>query len=281
MPDIQRNTYVESRLESYKGFFDRHWKHELLALAKGTKIQGIAFDLARNWEAASNARALPWVLIKCLEVAEHCAIDDFEPMEFRKIQILASKLVSKMESRGEKMQPMFRKKLQDAVNEIDQEFTEALRQLKNDTHESRENHWDVLLGEESFHSSVWGSERTCYGSIYYGYEWFLKECVRLKRGEAEYRVGREFKGDFKDAFGETLAALCWTDQQVNIARLARSVLVHNGGRITEKLSRQPHPFRIEEGELQISATVTTELFHLLKDKVLELTRAVADEPEFR
>ena len=282
MPDIQRTTYIENRLDAYQGFFDGKWKWSFMQVVRDTKLQEIGFDLVRNWEAASNARALPWVMIKCLEVGEHCQIEEAEPLEIRKIRILKNKLLASIEAQGEPLRPMLRKKIQQAVNKIDLEATDALRKTKDQIHESREDLWELLAGVESFHSSLWSSERTCYGSIYYSYEWFLRECVRIKTANTDYRMGRadDFKQDFKQAFGQSLVDSCWNDQQVVIARLTRHALVHNGGRLTDRLGKQPHPFRIEEDEIQVSAKNTTELYNLLQDRVSQLTENATKMPEF-
>jgi hypothetical protein len=283
MTEIHRTTFIESRLDAYEAFFEPEWKWAFMQVIRDTKLQEVGFDLVRNWEAASNARALPWVMIKCLEVAERRKVEEFEPLETRKIRILRDRLVARMEAKGEKMRPMFRQKLQEAVNELDSEASEILEKVRQSTCQSLPDLWDVLTKAESFHSSLWNSERTCYGSIYYSYEWFLRECVRIKRGEPDYRMGRadDFKQDFKEAFGQSLTDLCWTDQQVNVARLTRHALVHNGGRITAQLQRQPHPFRIEGEELQFAASHTTALYHLLKKRAYRLTEEAAKMPEFQ
>lgn len=281
MPEIKRTTYIQDRLDAYEGFFDPEWKWDFMQVIQGTKLQEVGFDLVRNWEAASNARAMPWVMIKCLEVAEHRKIEEAEPLEIKKIRILKEKLLARIESQGERLRPMLRKKLQQAINEVDDEATEALRKAKNKVHESQRDLWESLADVEAFHSSLWSSERTCYAPLYYSYEWFLKECLGIKRNESDFRIGREFQRQFRKAFGESLTSMCWTDQRVNVARLARHAFAHNGGRITKELAKQPHSFRLEGDEIQVAASMTTALFHLLKDRALELTKAAVEMPEFQ
>jgi len=222
-------------------------------------------------------------MIKCLEASGRTTVENFDPLDNRKIRILKDKIVFRMETKGERMRPAFRRKLQESVEEIDKEATEILRRLKQQTIDSEKGLWQSLASTEMFHASLWSSERNYYGSLYYSYEWFLRECVRTKLGQPRYQMTRaeNFKKDFESCFGKSITQACWTDQQINIARLTRHALVHNGGRITDKLGKQPHPFRVESEELQIAATHSTELYNLLKDRALELAKATSKMHEFR
>jgi hypothetical protein len=281
MSEIQRTTFIEDRLDAYEGFFDPEWKWDFMQLIKDTKLQEIGFDLVRNWEAASNARALPWVMIKCLEVANREILEQAEPLDTKKIRFITKKLLTSIESQGEPLRNMLRKKVRQAVDTLDKEATEALQRAKSQVFASQKELWESLADVEAFHSSLWSSERTCYAALYYSYEWFLKECLGIKRSESNFRIGREFQKQFREAFGDSLTSMCWTDQQVNVARLARHAFAHNGGRITEELAKQPHLFRLEGDEIQVAASITTALFHFLKERALELTKAAVEMPEFQ
>lgn len=281
MADIERTTAVENDLNAYEGFFDEDWGKDFMRILKGSKLQEIGYDLARNWHAASSARSLPHLMIKCMDALQHKNLEEIEPLGNKKISVFRDKVVSSMEGKGEKMRPMFRKKLQDTLNELDQHATSMLRSAKNQSHDKMEDHWGYLVNNQHFHSCLWSSERTCYGSIYYSYEWFLKECVRVFKGESTYRVGRDFKKDFNDAFGQQMTETCWTDQEVNIARLTRSALVHNGGRVTKDLRKHKHPFHLEGEELQIGASVTTSLYQLLAGKAESLAEFAVQLREFK
>jgi hypothetical protein len=283
MPDIQRTTCVVSRVEAYKGFFDYEWQNQFMKAVRGTKIQDAGFDLTRNWEAVSNARSLPWLMVQCVEAAERKHIEEIDPLDRRKIRVLTEKLVSRMEARGEKMRPVFRGKLQEAIEEIDAEYCDTMSSVKTDVLDGRPDLWDALIEDNGFHSSLWSQERMCYGSLYYSYEWFLLKCVRIKRADADYRVRRaeDFKKDLREAFSATLAAACWSSRKIVIAREARNALAHNAGRLTERLRKQPHTFPIENGEIQVGATHTTDLYHLLKANAYDIAVAASAMPEFQ
>ena len=205
-----------------------------------------------------------------------------EPLDLRKVRILGEKIVSKLESKGETVRPMLRRKIQESIQEIDSEFTEVAIDCKESVIAKYGPLWDDLVELEAFHISVWGSERMCYGAIYYAYEWYLRECVRIQRGDPEYKVHRaeDFKRDLKQAFPGDWSHVCWSDQKINMARLTRNALVHNGGRITADLARQPHDFLLQGDEIQIGARDTTELYNLLKERALRISEHAASLPEF-
>lgn len=80
MADIKRTTAVESDLNAYEGFFDEDWGNEFMRIIKDSKLQEIGYDLARNWHAASNARSLPHLMIKCMDVLQHNNLEQIEPL---------------------------------------------------------------------------------------------------------------------------------------------------------------------------------------------------------
>jgi hypothetical protein len=276
-----RRTGVDSRLESYQGFFDDSWRADFLDTVRATKLREVAFDLVRNWEAASNVRSLPWKMMYGLEEKRHRQIEE-EPFELRKIRNLKERLVGRLKASGVTVRPLLEKQLQNAIDDLDREWVASIRQLKDELHAQPDDVWGALLGTKDFHSSLWGSERMCYGSVYYSYEWFLKESVRIYQDRNGYRIDpRHFRADFNAAFGPTLTSQCWTDPAVNITRFTRSALAHNAGRMTAELAAANHSFLVEGDEIQIAALDTTNLFNLLKLKAMALAIAAASAREFQ
>jgi hypothetical protein len=221
-------------------------------------------------------------MVKCLDAKAYQALDECIPWDNRKISILRDKLVAKMEARGEKMRPALRRKIQEVIVEVDKEAGEIREKVRDEVYARRQNLWDTLVKHETFYTSLWSSERMCYGSLYYGYEWFLTKCVGIKRAEPDYRwfQVKKFLADFKVAFGDVLAAECLEDPEIYIARLARHALVHNGGRLTEELQREPHTFLVVNDEIQINSEHTTSLYRKLASKVTRLAEFVVTVPEF-
>lgn len=280
--ELQRQTAIDSRIESYQGFFDPRWARSFLEASQDSKLREPAFALVCDWDCASNARSLPWVLATCLQRFLDCEFEQYEPLDLRKIRILRDKLVSKLEQKGETVRPMLRKKLIEAIEEVDVEATDICNWTRKSVQSTQDDLWDVLVAEQAFLTAVWASERACYGTVYYAYECFIRECIRTASGEPEYRVERaeQVKDRLKSDFGAELTQACWSDQQINIARLTRNALVHNGGFLTDQLRKQPHGFRVDGELIQIGAPETTNLFELLKQRALQIAQYAATLPEF-
>ena len=282
MDEIQHTIQIDPRPDSYRGFFDGGWSERFLDIARASKLRKPAFDLVRNWRAVSNARQIPWLMVECLDANMCHNLQECVPWDIRKIRVLRQKIVAKLEAKDERMRPMFRRKLEESMRELEVEACEIRDEVAEDVLSRRKDLWELLLEEEQFHTSIWSSERMCYGALYYSYECFLTECVRIKRRKSDYQMRRadDFKKDIKDAFGQELANDCWSDQKVNIARLARHALVHNGGRMTSVLQKQPHNFPTQDEEIQIGARHTTELYELLKTKAYKMGESVVRMDEF-
>ena len=283
MDEIHRTIGINPKIESYEGFFDFEWKKTFLETIRHSLLREPGFDLARGWEAISNARQIPWLMVKCLDARMYQRLDECIPWDSRKISILRDKLVAKIEARGEKMRPALRKKIQEAIAEVDNEALEMRKEVRDQVFARREDLWDGLVKYETFHTSLWSSERMCYGSLYYGYEWFLTKCVGIKRAEPGYRWFKitKFATDFEAAFGGSIANECLQDKEIFIARLARHALVHNGGRMTDELRREPHTFWIAGDEIQINSEHTTSLYRKLASRVMKVAEHAVTLPEFK
>ena len=284
MNELSRQTSFDPRPDSYEGFFDREWANSLFRATDETKLKESAFDLVRNWHAASNARSLPLIMTNCLKVAEERTIRENEPMDRRKIRKFTQRLVADLEANGQRVRPTLKKSLQAALERIDSDCDVALQNAREAVVATRPDLWDAFLGQSEFTTCLWALERLCYSSLYYNYEWFLTECIRIKRNDNGYRFQRQ-QGDFKDvfraAFGPALQQECWSDQRVTIARYTRHALVHNGGRMTEVLRKQPHDLLVNGDEIQVGAPHTNALFLLLSKKVLALAEAASQMVEFQ
>jgi hypothetical protein len=246
MDQIRRTIHFNPRIESYEGFFDYEWQKRLLEVVRRSVLRQPGYDLTRCWEAVSNARQMPWLMVKCLDARMYHTLDKLVPWDNRKISIMRDKLVTKIEARGGKLSHSMRKRIQEAIVGIDKEAVELRKQVRDEVFDQREDLWDGLIKHETFNTSLWSSERMSYASLYYGYEWFLTKCVSIRRREPDYRWFRmkAFVTEFEDAFGEPLANDCLRDPQINLARLTRHALVHNGGRMTTELQNENHTFVI-------------------------------------
>ena len=284
MDDIKRTIQINPQQEAYKGFFCNKWKASFLDLVRDSRLREPGYDLARTWEAISNARQLPCVFAESVDKILCQSIKTTVPQGLQFIiKYFEENLIPKLNAFGEQTRPMLRTRIKQAIKEIGEEIDIASSDVAAKTIEKRANIWEGFLALDVFYTSLWGLERLCYGGLYFSYEWYLTQCLRLKRGEPEYRWYRVrgFIKDFRAAFGNTLTASCLEDDEIDIARIVRNSLAHAGGRITTELNGRQHTFRIENGEIQINAEHTTSLYHKLKDRAGELTQSAVGMPEFQ
>ena len=282
MDEIQRTIGINPELEAYQGFFDYEWKARFLETVRHSKLREPGYDLTRNWEAISNARQLPWIMVQCLDTVSCEKLHQFVPWDQRKIRIVRQKLLAKLEASGENLRPMFRKRLTQALKELDEEAEHVRDDAANCTLENRESFWEGLIDIPAFHTSLWALERMGYGSLYYSYECFVMRCLSIAQNDASYRLprGKEINKHLRKAFGDKITEDCWLDQAIDLARVTRHALVHNGGRVTPDVQNRKHTFRIEDGEIQINAIHTTQLYERLKDRVTQLAESATLLPEF-
>ncbi len=284
MDEIKRTIQINPQQEAYKGFFCYKWKASFLGLVRHSRLREPGYDLARTWEAISNVRQLPWGFAESVDRIMCQSIKTMVPQGLQLIiKYFEENLIPKLEAFGEQIRRMLRKRITQAIKEISEEIDIASSAVAVKTIEKRDDIWEGLIAHKDFHSSLWGLERLCYGGLYYSYEWYLTQCLRIKRGEPEYRWYRVrgFIKDFRAAFGNTLTASCLEDDEIDLARIVRNSLAHAGGRITTELNGRQHTFRIENGEIQINAEHTTSLYHKLKDRAVELTQSAVGMPEFQ
>lgn len=283
MDTISRTTQFNPDMDAYQGFFEVTWKHDFLMLTRTTVLREPSFNLVCSWEGLSNARQLPWLMVRSLDVFQAKELQEYKPWDQRKIGIMRHKLISRLQEQGETVRPMLRKKLERALADLDAEAGRVREEAIEQTLRKQPDLWEALLKHETFHTSLWSLERMCYGGLYYSYEWYLTQCLRIKKGDSDYRWRRVpdcFK-DFEAAFGTKLTDFCLRDEEVQISRVARNALAHNGGRITPELAGKQHSFKLEGEEIQVNALHTTRLYAKLRDCVTDLTRNAVVMPEFQ
>ena len=282
MDEIQRTIGINPELDAYEGFFDYEWKVQFLAIVRRSTLREPGFDLTRNWEAISNARQLPWIMVHCLDTISCEKMQQFTPWDQRKIRILRKKLLTELETLGEKLRPMFKKRLTQALKELDEEAGRIRDDAATRVLENRASFWEGLIDIPAFHTSLWALERMGYGGLYYAYECFVMQCMSIARNDTSYRLprGKEINKHLRETFGDKITEDCWLDSDIDLARVTRHALVHNGGRITIDVRNRKHTFRIEDEEIQINAAHTTELYQKLKARVTQLAEAAVLLPEF-
>jgi hypothetical protein len=187
-------------------------------------------------------------------------LEGHEPVGAKLLAAMKVRLSAKM---GDSLRLMQGQQLDQVLQRIDAEVRHA---LEKDCYEfDTESLWRSFLPNSEFQFSPLGSQRLCYGAVYYAYEDFLLRTFKVVTGHVSYQIrADDYARDFATTFGTALSHSCWSDPAVLIALLTRHALVHNSGRVTDRLSRQKHSLRVEDGDFQIMPSDTKALFDLLK-----------------
>lgn len=274
--EIIQQIRIDDRLDSYQTFFDHPWARQLSALVSGTKLEEPAWSLCVAWKSAANSHALPWMMMQSMKSFADGLLGAYEPFGLKVISALAQRIPAEM---GTSLSNMRRKQLVDVI-----------RRIRNDVYsanQANEERFDVEQAWQSFldpnlielHLSIWGSQRICYGALFHAYEDYVRHCVSVARSDPNYRTF--FKQLIRDAValvGQTIADYCLNDRPVQIARLVRNALAHNGGKITDELRGLPHGLAVEDDAVQIMAPDTKQLFDQLKVRAYGLAEVAVTLP---
>ncbi len=270
MEEITRITGIESLRTLYRGFYDENWGAEFRFALQDTKLWEAGVDLTRNWLAASQARSWPWLMVEMVDASLVRSLEEAVPFSTRKIRFIRNYLASHLKASGESARPAFYRKLEAALVDLDTHATRSMETARKQVLSDMDDVWQQLVPVPMFHNMIWSSERSAYVALYYNYECFLKESVRRARDADTYQWNA---ADLSTVFGTVLGPQCTNDIELQIAKHARTSLAHNGGQMIKQLKNLPHRHRLEDNEIQIGASETTRLYHLLKDKAMLLAKA--------
>jgi hypothetical protein len=184
---------------------------------------------------------------------------------------------------GSDLSHMKRQKLASVIKNVGEAMHEMSDTIQpTDMQEVFDRLQNGQFGEE-LKVSIWGAQRTCYAALYFAYENFFTECLRLAKNDEDYHTGRheEFKKQLTAEFGKDIVDGCF-DTPVEIARLARNALAHNGGKVTKLLKAQKHDLLVDhEGKIHIVAAHNANLFNILKPRAQRLAERACTMPQFQ
>ncbi|MFO0969520.1 MAG: hypothetical protein U0793_28515 [Gemmataceae bacterium] len=266
---MDKRTVIDPDFDHYQGFFDHDWAKRMNAAAEGTPLAQIVLDLLAAWKAASNTHRLPWLAIHFFEAFAKGFCGTREPITRTCMAVVAERLPREMPG----LRNMQRQEMGKVLDRISEQVLAVPEKAIGEFVAGKL--WGSLLSAPQhyeFTSSIWASQRLCYGALYYGYEDFMVRIYRVVTVQPKYRMRRanEFADDLAQTFTRELSDYC-TGGEVNIARLVRNALAHHGGRITEELKAEKHGVWVENGELQIVAADTHALFALLSQRAIRMT----------
>src|SRR5262249_54216497 len=248
---MNKHLYLDDNLDSYKTFLDHEWARSIEEQTRGTPLEEIFFDLQWAWKGAANTFYMPWLTVTTMVAAGLGAAKDHS-FPARYTAALKNRLASRMGLSNMKTQKLLSELqiISDEVRAEDERPPVIETQMA----------WRRMLTQSEFQLSIWGSQRLCYGAVYYAYKDFLARCYRLSSDQPAYHIGREFSQHFRDQYGAAVRDYCWSDAGVHVARLTRHALVHNGGRLTRELKKLKHGLRLHGDDIQKFPTFTRSLY---------------------
>src|SRR5205809_4273827 len=113
--------------------------------------------------------------------------------------------------------------------------------------------WAQFMNEAPFRISLWASQRVAFVAFYNAYEAFIVDCLKIGTGRSQLRLTdkKPFNEALRSGLSKDISIPCWPHHEINIARLVRHALSHNGGRETEDLKKQKHGIKLIGEELQV------------------------------
>jgi hypothetical protein len=278
---MKKNIQIELRLDSYRDFFDRDWFAKWTEETRNTALYQPVFDLGLAWRYTANTHVLPWLLATNVQGATEMNVNTTEPFGRNYVSGVHGRLAKRMGSSLRKAQRHRMQKELDAIYDEVEAISVVPQKFAPDAM------WQNMVQNSEFQFALIGSQRLCYGAIYYAYEDFLTRCVGLAKGKTDYRwfKRKDFERDITSQFGGTVFDECWNDARIQLARVTRNAIVHSGGRVTDEftaaVTAAKYPFVVEDGEIQIMAPDTTNLFHLLKDMATRVIAAALQHPNIK
>lgn len=257
---------VDDDINSYKGFFDHQWAKQFKLLVESTKLSDAAFNLCAEWKGISNARSLPWLMIGGMVDTVDSALNSHIPLPVKVIQDLVKKIEDRMETHRISLSTQDRTALCSEIKIIETQTIKKLRDnpLRGDVNQL----WTTYLKNQEFLLAIWMSETNAFRSIYFAYENFLIKTIEVATGKQGLRAN-DLECELRELFSENIFQKCWKDVSIDLPRLIRHSLVHNGFKPTGELgSKYKGKFHVEGGKIVIMAYHTNQLFNSMKEKIL-------------
>ncbi len=173
-----------------------------------------------------------------------------------------------------------RARIQAELVTVTAEFRDQAASVKEDY--PIEPIWADFMKDTPFRLSLWGSQRVAYVAFYNAYEAFLVDCLKVGKGASRLRTTDKagFNDALRTALSKDITGPCWSHHEINIPRLVRHALSHNGGRATEDLKKQKHGVELVGDVLQIMPQDIHRMLRRLRKAVEEAIAVTKDDPKF-
>ena len=275
MHDPTKNIRVDDDLDEYKGFFDHHWSDDFLETVRPTKLCPVGFDLLASWKGTSEARRFPWLMINAVGAAVEGSLQFATPLSSQILNELLDRITTGLERNHLSLSGDDREALCTEIRSIEAEISHRVK-TKPVRLDPREL-WTHFLQSQGISLSLLMSEVNAYAAVYFAYENYLIRSVKVCTAVKSIWT-RGLPKRLNELLGEKVAETCWSAKKIDLARLIRHSIVHNGRKLTDDLEKYRRELTLEDDEIVIMAHHTTELYTLLKERALLFTTEMVKLP---
>lgn len=129
--------------------------------------------------------------------------------------------------------------------------------------------WNLNLETNAFKVALWKLSEGMYCSIYYAYENLLVNILQKMKDKKIRVTDRDFSKLMIEVYGDKFANKIWNSSLISVPREIRNCIVHNGGKVSNKLLKMTPRPHIEKENVLVSASDTRWLYNNLKPIVYE------------
>lgn len=262
--------------EDYRPFFEHEWVPRLLELADVSGMGEPTNRLMMLWKGSSLVRSTSWLLVG--SVADTIEVEAYsrEPLSVSTLNGVAKMIERRAHVGGIFIDAPLRAGLVRAVEEA---HSEALSNVtKRPVKMNPSDVWSRYLAIPDFTLSLWHAEMAAFSQVYFAYECFLVDSMKLRLGLSKLWA-RDLARAGQGRVPESLLESVVRDERVRFARFMRHAIVHNGGKMTDDLRPFSEWIHADDnGLISIGPDQTRMLFRLLWKKSAELLAWYAGAP---
>jgi hypothetical protein len=268
-------------IKAYQDYIPEDWgKNTIGPLPEGTVLERLVLDLGLSWRCTSYTAQMPATSIKAMHAAAVGRGKFVSPDS--SIVAYSDRILAKLSRQVPELveNSALRARIQAALVTVTAEFRDEAAAVKEDY--PVEPIWADFMQDTFFRLSLWGSQRVAYVAFYNAYEAFLVECLKVGKGVSRLRSTDKaaFNDALRTALSRDMTSPCWSHHEINIARLVRHALSHNGGRVTEHLKKQKHGVELVGDMLQIMPPHIHRMLRQLRNAVEKVIAVGKDDPKF-
>lgn len=261
--------HIDTDLSAYEGFFDRSWAEKALSVVTNTKLEHQMENLCITWKGISHARRLPWLMMYGLQVQQEHSNDLSIAFPLQVIDLFIQRLSHIIEKRHVSLSPRTQKILREELKNVQDELIKDHHQ-RNSTEVAGhiKQLWPDFAQLPELAFGLWMSEVNAYTTVYFAYETFLIDSIKVVYPNEQYLRVQQLKDFFRRTNNEHLQRNYWAHKPIEKARLIRHAVSHNGRKLTSELeSKFKNELTVTTNkEIVIKARDTTQLYQMLKDK---------------